>query len=41
MATYEFEVDYENRNLGGLKDHATGRVTLYEDGDFDNIWLID
>lgn len=39
--TYEFEVDYENRNLRGLKVHATGRVTLYEDGDFDNIWLID
>lgn len=39
--TYQFEVDYENRYYGGRKEHATGRVTLYEDGDFNNIWLIE
>ena len=39
--TYQFEVDFENRNYGGIKDHAKGCVTLYEDGDFNNIWLIE
>ena len=35
--TFRFEYDYEDRSLG-MRQHRTGHCTLYEDGDFKDIY---